>query len=183
MKREFLQNFKVGDQPLPKEVIDAIMEENGKDIENARKPFSDYEEVKSQHQAAQEELKAFEGVDVNGLQQKISELQNKLTAQDTEWQAKLDGMAFDGRIKDAIVAAKGRNVKAITALLDVDSLKASKNQDEDIKAALEALKKECAYLFETDDVPPLYAAGTGLAGRAPDGLEAIRAAAGLTAKH
>ena len=24
MKREFLQNFKVGDQPLPKEVIDAI---------------------------------------------------------------------------------------------------------------------------------------------------------------
>ena len=25
MKREFLQNFKVGDQPLPKEVIDAIM--------------------------------------------------------------------------------------------------------------------------------------------------------------
>ena len=26
MKREFLQNFKVGDAPLPPEVIDAIME-------------------------------------------------------------------------------------------------------------------------------------------------------------
>ena len=25
MKREFLQNFKVGDQPLPKEIIDSIM--------------------------------------------------------------------------------------------------------------------------------------------------------------
>lgn len=32
MKREFLQNFKVGEEPLPKEVIDAIMEENGRDI-------------------------------------------------------------------------------------------------------------------------------------------------------
>lgn len=29
MKREFLQNFKVGEQALPKEIIDAIMEENG----------------------------------------------------------------------------------------------------------------------------------------------------------
>ena len=37
MKREFLQNFKVGDQPLSKEVIDAIMEENGRDIEAAKK--------------------------------------------------------------------------------------------------------------------------------------------------
>ena len=36
MKREFLQNFKVGDQPLPKEVIDAIMAENGRDIEAAK---------------------------------------------------------------------------------------------------------------------------------------------------
>lgn len=39
MKREFLQNFKVGDQPLPKDVIDAIMEENGWDIEAAKKPL------------------------------------------------------------------------------------------------------------------------------------------------
>ena len=30
MKREFLQNFKVGDQALPKEIIDAIMDENGR---------------------------------------------------------------------------------------------------------------------------------------------------------
>lgn len=29
MKREFLQNLKVGDQPLSKEVIDAILAENG----------------------------------------------------------------------------------------------------------------------------------------------------------
>lgn len=35
MKREFLQNFKVGDQPLTKEIIDAIMAENGRDVEAA----------------------------------------------------------------------------------------------------------------------------------------------------
>lgn len=48
MKREFLQNLKVGDQALPKEVIDAIMAENGRDIEDAKKPFADYETIKTQ---------------------------------------------------------------------------------------------------------------------------------------
>ena len=31
MKTEFLQNFKVGEQPLTKEIIDAILAENGRD--------------------------------------------------------------------------------------------------------------------------------------------------------
>lgn len=35
MKREFLQNLKIGDQALTKEVVDLIMKENGKDIEAA----------------------------------------------------------------------------------------------------------------------------------------------------
>lgn len=48
MKTEFLQNFKVGDQALPKEIIDAILAENGRDIEAAKKPFADYESVKEQ---------------------------------------------------------------------------------------------------------------------------------------
>ena len=65
-------------------------------------------------------------------------------------------MAFDGRIKDAITAAKGRNAKAIAALLDVDALRASKNQEADIRAALEALKKDNGYLFESETPPPLF---------------------------
>lgn len=37
MKREFLENLKLGDQALSKELIDAIMQENGRDIEAAKK--------------------------------------------------------------------------------------------------------------------------------------------------
>ena len=58
MKREFLQNLKVGDQALPKEVIDAIMAENGRDIEDAKKPFADYETIKTQLKTAKDGLKA-----------------------------------------------------------------------------------------------------------------------------
>ena len=160
MKREFLQNLKVGDQALPKEIIDAIMDENGKDIEAAKKPFADYEAIKERLKTAEDGLKAFDGVDVKDLQGKIDTLKSQLSDKDKEWQAKLDNMAFDGRVKDAITAAKGRNVKAISALLDVETLRTSKNQEADIKAALETLKKDNSYLFETQTPPP-YNNGTG----------------------
>lgn len=182
MKREFLQNFKVGDQPLPKEVIDAIMDENGKDIEAAKKPFADYETIKDQPKTAKDGLKAFEGVDVNDLQSKIATLQGKLDGKDAEWQTKMDDMAFNGKIKDAIITAKGKNAKAIAALLDMDALKASKNQESDIKSALDALKNENGYLFEEERTPPPYAAGTGthsFTNKYTPEENAIRAAAGL----
>ena len=182
MKTEFLQNFKVGDQPLTKEIIDAILAENGRDIENAKKPFADYDHIKEQLKTAQDGLKAFEGVDVAQLQGKITELQGQLTDKDKEWQGKLDAMAFDGKIKDAITAAKGKNAKAVAALLDLDALKASKNQDADITAALEALKKDSGYLFEEEGTPPRYAAGTGSGGGGYDSTSALRAVMGLSAK-
>ena len=160
MKTEFLQNFKVGDQTLRKEIIDAILAENGRDIEAAKKPFADYDHIKEQLKTAQDGLKAFEGVDVAKLQGEITTLQGKLTDKDKEWQDKMDGMIFDGKIKDAITAARGKNAKAIAALLEVDTLRQSKDQDTDIKAAVEDLKKDNAYLFETEPVPP-YARGTG----------------------
>lgn len=181
MKREFLQNFKIGDQPLTKEVIDAIMEENGRDIEAAKKPFADYDHIKEQLKTAQDGLKAFDGVDVAKLQGEITTLQGKLTDKDKEWQDKMDGMVFDGKVKDAITAAKGKNAKAIAALLEMDTLRQSKNQETDIKAAVEALKKDNAYLFETEQVPP-YAGGTGkdlITGKYDADTAKIMRAAGL----
>lgn len=69
----------------------------------------------------------------------------------------------------AITNAKGKNAKAVKALLDVDTLKASKNQAADIKAALEAVQKESGYLFDAaGQTPPPYAAGTGVAPAAGD---------------
>lgn len=182
MKPEFLQNFKVGDAPLPKEVVDAILAENGRDVEAAKKPFADYESIKEQLRTATEGLKAFEGVDVKDLQGQVAKLTKDLADKEAEHKQQLADLAFDGVLKDAITAARGRNDKAIRALLDVEALKASKDQTADIKKALEELKKDSGYLFESEETPPPYAAGTGTGGGRPAaGLDAIRTAAGLTA--
>lgn len=182
MTREFLQNFKVGDQPLSKEIIDSIMDENGRDIEAAKKPYADYDHIKEQLKTAQDGLKAFEGVDVAKLQGEITTLQGKLNDSDKNWQAKLDAMAFDGLVKEAITSAKGKNAKAIAALLDIETLKTSKNQEADIKTALENLKKDNGYLFDDDKTPPPYSGGTGGNKGQPSG-EPTSLAGALRAKY
>ena len=160
MKREFLQNLKVGEESLPKEVIDAIMEENGRDITKAKtdavKPYSDYEDIKKER----DNLKAQKG---------DSTVDGKTAAQWKEahdtavanHQKELDGIKFQGVLDSAITAAKGKNAKAITALLDVEALRGSEDQQKAINAALENLKKESGYLFEEAQKAPPYSAGTG----------------------
>ena len=129
MKREFLQEFRVGDQCLPKEVVDAIMAENGKDIQTHRE------------QAAQWEKKYNEACADHSRQ--------------------LETIRFESRLAAAVDRAKGHNVKAISALLDLDSLRACQ-EDKALDDALEALKKEHGYLFRQTQNLPVYAPGTGV---------------------
>jgi len=135
MKREFLQSFKVAEQPLSKEIIDAIMAENGKDIQQARQTGLDWEE--KYNQAVEEH------------RQVISRLQTQ------------------SALEAAVSRAGGRNLKAISALLDMDVI----CQKEDLPAALDEalsqLKQEHDYLFEANHTPPPYAWGTGAREGAP----------------
>ena len=91
-------------------------------------------------------------------------------------------MAFDHALEAAITGANGRNAKAIRALLDVDTLKSSKNQEADIKAALEAVQKDNGYLFDDGSTPPPYAGGTGTHKQQPNG-EPSSLAGALRAKY
>ena len=184
MKREFLQNFKVGDQPLPKEVIDAIMAENGRDIESAKKPFEDYSHIKSQLEEAQKTIQGFKDQDIEGVRKSAKDWEEKYNQAVKDHQTQLADMAFDRALECAITTANGRNAKAIKALLDVDALKNSKNQEADIKAALEGLQKDSGYLFGSDEVPPTYAAGTGTGAyrSGPGTNSTLRAAMGLPPK-
>lgn len=179
MKREFLQNLKMGDQALSKEIIDAIMEENGRDIETAKKPFVDYETVKEQLAKANKTIEGFKALDIDGVKKAAEEWKAKAEQAEKDAAARIADMEFDGDLKDAIAATKGRNAKAIRALLDVDALKASKNRADDIKAALEGLKKDSGYLFESEETPPPYAGGTGTQKLIAGSDAALRAAMGL----
>lgn len=107
--------------------------------------------LKESLKTAQDTLKTFEGVDVKELNGKITQLTADLAAKDTEYQAKIADMEFNSVLDTAISGSRARNSKAVKALLDLETLKASKNQSEDIKSAIEALKTENDFLFESNE--------------------------------
>lgn len=87
----------------------------------------------------QDKLDAFKDVDVTELKNTIADLEKDKTRIEDEYKDKMAKRDFDDLIKDAITSAHGKNAKAITALLDVDTLMQSKNQKEDIAAAIKKL--------------------------------------------
>ena len=156
---------------LLKEYGVELPEDKKKDFEKAMlenyKTIKDYDAQKEKLTAAEqknatsettinelkEDLKKFDGKDVGALEQKITDLQTELSNKDQDYANKIADRDFNDLISGSILAAKGRNVKAISALLDLDKLKGSKNQKEDIEAALKALSEaeDSKMLFGTDE--------------------------------
>ena len=100
-----------------------------------------------------ESLDKFKDVNVDDLNATITTLKTDLANKDQELKNKIADRDFNDLLKDSIASAHGKNAKAIMALLDVDSLKESKNQKEDIAAALKGLSEaeDSKMLFGTAD--------------------------------
>lgn len=166
MKREFLEGL-----GLEKDVIDKIMTENGNDI-NREKAKAD--EYKAQLDTAKEALKGFEGVDVAQLQGEITKLNNDLASKEADYKQKIADMEFDSVLDAAIRNSSARDSVSVRANLDVAALKASKNQTEDIKAAIEKVKAEKSFLFGSDE--PILNPVAPQSGTGSKGLSGVEAA-------
>ncbi len=153
MKREFLQNLRMGDTPLSKEVIDAIMAENGRDIENAKSAYRDYDALKIALEEANRTVEALRSGE--NWEEKYKEAEKNYAAE-------MDKLKFSHLLEAAVNKAGGRNLRAIGALLDLDVLQKSENREQEVAQAVENLKEESPYLFFSS-LPPLYARGTGAA--------------------
>lgn len=127
-----------------------VPEDKKKDFEKAvlenYKTAADYDKqvdkvtnLTDQLNTVTEEMKKFDGVDPEALKNQIADLNQKLADKDTEYQNQLADRDFQDSVKSMITKYKGKNEKAIMALLDMESLKASKNQNEDLEKAFKAL--------------------------------------------
>ena len=155
-----------------------VPEDKKKDFEKAvlenYKTQTDYDNQTKKLDAANETIKAndtamkdlqtqldgFKDVDVTGLNKRISDLEEEKKNIQKDYDSKIADRDFSDLVKESIAAAKGKNPKAIMALLDVNALKASKNQKEDIAAALKTLTEaeDSKMLFGEPEPNPV---GTG----------------------
>ncbi len=92
---------------------------------------------------------------------KIAQLEEALTQKDQHHARELADREFSRLLDTAISGAKGRNQKAILALLDTEALKNAEDPAKATQEAIDQLRKSDGYLFEQTKTPPLYARGTG----------------------
>lgn len=148
---------------------------------------ADYDAAKDAQRTAAEALadanKAlaeYKDTDIDGLRKSAEEWQAKAEQAEKDADARVAAVQFDAKLDSAIAAAHGRSGKAIRALLDLDALRGSEDPDKDIPAALADLQKDSGYMFDTEETPPPYAAGTGRTAMTTDNSDsALRKAMSL----
>lgn len=85
------------------------------------------------------------------LQKQIADLSeaNKKAAE--EYEAKLHKERYDMALEKALSGAKAKNVKALTALLDLDKVKLEDKELKGLDEQLKALQESDSYLFNIEE--------------------------------
>ena len=130
MKRE---DVKAKIPGITDEQLNWIMQANGEDINRektaAAQIQTQLDTATSELTTAKASLAKYDGVDVDALNGQIASLK------------------FDNALDAAILGKKGRSVKAVRALLDLDTLRKSQTLADDITKALDTAAKDNPWAF------------------------------------
>ena len=143
---------------LTDEQVDSVMKEYGKSINDIKEKAdktealeSQIEDYKQQIEERDTQLEELKKVDAKGLQEKIDELQQQNETTKTEYEEKLQQQAFEHKLESTLTGSKVKNVKAVKALLDLESIKLDGDKLLGLDDQLTNLKENESYLFEQEE--------------------------------
>ena len=124
-----------------KSSINKAVAENYKTVADYDKQKDKLTNAEDKVNTLTESLDKFKDVNVEELSKTVTDLKEQLKKKDDDYASQIADRDFSEIVKDSIAKASGKNAKAIKALLDIDTLKGSKNQKEDIEDAIKALSE------------------------------------------
>lgn len=160
MKRDFLKNLGIEDA----EIIGKILDENSADIGRAKGELDSYKtkvaDLEKDIKSKNDEIEALNKkvTDTDALNQKITQLETDKTNLTNELNTKVAEIKKDHAIEGGIRDVKGKNVKAIKALLDMGKITFEDGELKGLTEQLEALKgaEDSSMLFgDTKAAPPV----------------------------
>jgi chromosome segregation ATPase len=164
MKTQFLKDLGIED----KDIITAILAENGRDIEKVKTTQSELEtkvsELNEQIKTRDEQLKELKTAakDNETLTAKIGELEEANKNATTEFETKIANIQKNHAIENGVRDAKAKNIKAVMALLDIDKLTYEDGVVNGLSEQLDGLKADesSSFLFGEVKSEPTPPAGT-----------------------
>lgn len=161
MERKFLEGLELeGGIKLSKEVIDKIMDENGKDINKAKGDLDEVQgELKKSKETIKERDKQLEGlkdIDVEKLNDTIETLKKENKEATKKHEQELKDIKLTNAIKLAI-AGKVFDEDMAAGLFDKTKLVLTDDgKVAGLNEQLESIKKDKSFLFKTDKVDTHY---------------------------
>ena len=148
MKREYLKSLE-----LSEEIIDKIMDENGKDVEAVKNKYADYDNIKVQLKEANKQIENFKNMDIDKIK--------KFDKSEQTHKEQIDKLKKETAIKTAI-ADKAQDIDIVAKLFDMDKI----TVDEDGKVSgvdeqLTAMQESKKFLFKTNEVQVDYTPRSG----------------------
>ena len=189
MKREFLEGLDLGEGvKLSKAAVDAIMAENGRDIEAKNNAIAalttERDGLKTQLDTANDTIKSYKDVDVEGIKTKVSEWETKYNEDTQALKDQLDAANYGFAVNGAVAGLKFTSESAKKAFVADLTAKKLPLQDgkllglEDFVKAYQT-SDPGAFLPEDDGKTPVATKGGTGGGPAIGADAALRAAFGL----
>lgn len=148
-----------------KAAFDKAVAENYKTIAEHEKKVNrltdDLAAEKKRADTAEETLKGFEGKDFETITKERDEWKRKHDENQQKYQQEQEEREYNADLEAVMTAAKCRDIKALTAHLDHEALRKSRNRKADMEAAINAQRTERAYLFEDNGGSPQFTAPKG----------------------
>ena len=156
MKREYLKSLE-----LSEEIIDKIMDENGKDVEAIKNKYADYDNIKVQLKEANKQIENFKSMDIDKIKQAADDWKSKFDESEQEHKKQIEKFIKETAIKTAI-ADKAQDIEIVAKLFDMDKI----TVDEDGKVSgvdeqLTAMQESKKFLFKTNEVQVDYTPRSG----------------------
>lgn len=153
MKKEELQALGLTDEQISK-----VFELNGKDIKAEQRKTEKAEQERDQYkeraESAEETLKGFDGVDVEGLNKQITEWKNKAEQAEKDYQQKIYDRDFADALKtelDEIKFSSEAAKKAVTADIKEAGLKLKDGKILGLGDLIKQIRESDASAFEEDE--------------------------------
>lgn len=151
MKRDFLKNLELTD-----EQINAIMAENGKDVNELKEQVNSLTTEKnglqSQLSDRDGQLKSLKDAakDNDELKSQVEQLQKDNKAATEKFTAEMAAQKKAYLVNQALTEAGARNTKAMAALLDLDSVSVKDDQLVGLTDQLNSLRESDGYMFKEE---------------------------------
>lgn len=145
MQRKFLEEL-----GLEKEVIDKIMDENGKDIEGEKSKLTTKEKelelVNNQLTEANKAIKSYKDMNIDDIKKSADDWAEKYKSLEVE----LKDTKNSATLEKELLKSNPQDVSLILAVLDREKLKFEEDKVDGLEEQIKSLKENKPYLFKEE---------------------------------